>query len=46
MEGVVPFGQQAVELAGGNLDPPVVQLGQQQRLGHMGVVVLMQQVTD
>ncbi|MFZ1641171.1 MAG: hypothetical protein WAV07_06965 [Candidatus Contendobacter sp.] len=40
------FREQVVELTGRNLDLPVVQLGQQQRLGHMGMVVLMQQVTD
>ena len=39
MEGVVPFGQPVVELAGGDFNPPIVELGQQQRLGHMGMVV-------
>ena len=44
MEGVVPFREQVVELAGRDLDPPIVQLRQQQRLGHMGMIVLVQHV--
>ena len=44
MEGVVPFGQPVVELAGRDLDAPVVELRQPQRLGPMGRVVLMQQI--
>ena len=44
MEGVVPFRKQVVELTGRNLDPPVVELRQQQRLGHMGMIILVQHV--
>jgi hypothetical protein len=38
MEPLVAFGQQAIELTGGHLDAPVVELRQQQRLGHVSVV--------
>ena len=46
MESLMAFGQQVIELTGGDLKAPVVELGQQQRLGHVSLVVLIQYVAD
>ena len=44
MKALVAFRQQAAELPRRNLDAPLPDLGQQNGLGHMGMVMLVQQV--
>ncbi len=46
VEGVLPLSQDAAELARRDVDAHLAQLFQQQRLSHMLVVVLVQNVAD
>ena len=46
VEGRVLLGEDAVEFAGGDVDAQLVQLFQEQRLGDVLVVVLVEDVTD
>ena len=46
MKGVLPLGEDAAEFAGGDVDAQLVQLFQEQRLGHVLVVVLVEDETD
>src|SRR5205807_9758366 len=46
VEGLVALGEDAVELAGGQVQAPLAQLLQQQRLGDVVVVVLVQDEGD
>ncbi len=46
VEGLVPLGEDAVELAGGDVDAQLVQLFQEQRLGDVLVVVLVEDEAD
>jgi hypothetical protein len=42
VEGVLPLGEKAIELAGGDVDTRLAQLLQEQRLGHVLTVVLVE----
>jgi hypothetical protein len=46
VEGVLPLGEDAAELAGGDVDAQLAQLLQEQRLGHVLMVVLVEDETD
>ena len=46
VKGVLSLGQDAAEFAGRDVDAQLVQLFQQQRLGHVLVVVLVEDETD
>src|SRR5947209_14583235 len=46
MKSLVAFGEEAAELASGDVDPQFVQLFEQQRLGDVAVVMLVEQVGD
>ncbi len=46
VEGVLPLGEDEAELAGGDVDTQLAQLLQEQRLGHVLVVVLVEEETD
>ena len=46
VKGVLPLGQDAAELAGGDVDAQLVQLFPEQRLGDVLVVILVEDETD
>ena len=46
MEGVLALGEDATEFTGGNVDAQLVQLLQEQRLGHVLMVILVEDETD
>ena len=46
VKGVLPLGEDAAEFAGGDVDAQLVQLFQEQRLGDVLVVVLVEDEAD
>src|SRR3954451_15681390 len=46
MKGALPLGEDAAEFAGRDVDAQLVQLLQEQGLGHMLVMVLVEDETD